>query len=48
MDAIVALGLVVLLVCLAAVALLTVGRVPERKPPASPSLTGDFEIWPFF
>jgi|1186.fasta_scaffold1034988_2 hypothetical protein len=39
---------VVLLVGVAAVAALTVGRVPERKPPASPNLTGDYDIWPFF
>jgi hypothetical protein len=48
MDVLAVMGLVLLLVFLGAVAALTVGGVPERKPPTAPRLNGDFDIWPFF
>jgi hypothetical protein len=47
-DVVVVMGLLVLLGALVALAALTVGRVPERKPPSAPRLNGDFDIWPFF
>jgi hypothetical protein len=48
MEMLMALGLSLLLIGVAAVAALTVGGVPERKPPSAPRMNGDFDIWPFF
>jgi len=48
MDVLAVLGLLILVVALASVAALTVGTVPERRPPTAPRLNGDFDIWPFF
>jgi hypothetical protein len=47
-DVVTAMMLALALVALAALAAVTTGGVPERRPPASPSTTRDFEIWPFF
>jgi len=31
-----------------AVAALSIGGVPERRPPSSPRDNGGFDVWPFF
>jgi hypothetical protein len=47
-DVVIAMGLLILVAGVAAVLALTVGGVPDRKPPTAPRMNGDFDIWLFF